>query len=222
MDYRNPGGPLSAVEQQNSHRKDKVKKLIEKFKNHPNKESFLQDFKQTKDINESSKKSQYLIADMNNTEIFELCETSSKQLCLDCNLYWEAGIVCCTCGRCVRVSRSDKGVDKNDVVSIPGQVIKKNKRGVRHGPPERQRIYCKAQEMLHEAGQNKHGERSSILARWHSDYKHRNSWTRIGWTEQDVMLFDRVVLENHSYVATKTERIRNSEHWILKLNQDGA
>ena len=47
VDYRNPGVPLSAVEQQNTHRKDKVKKLIEKFENHPNKESFLQDFKLT-------------------------------------------------------------------------------------------------------------------------------------------------------------------------------
>ena len=36
------------------------------------------------------------------------------------------------------------------------------------------------------------------------------------------MLFDRIALENHSYVATRAERIRNSEHWILKLNQDGA
>ena len=36
------------------------------------------------------------------------------------------------------------------------------------------------------------------------------------------MLFDRIAFENYSYVATKAERIRNSEHWILKLNQDGA
>ena len=34
--------------------------------------------------------------------------------------------------------------------------------------------------------------------------------------------FDRIALENHSYIATRAERIRNSEHWILKLNQDGA
>ena len=46
----------------------------------PNKESFIQDFKQTKEINEFSKESQDLIADMSNTEIFELCETSSKQI----------------------------------------------------------------------------------------------------------------------------------------------
>ena len=36
------------------------------------------------------------------------------------------------------------------------------------------------------------------------------------------MLFYRIALENHSHVATRAERIRNYEHWILKLNQDGA
>ena len=61
-----------------------------------------------------SKESKDLIADMNNTEIFELCETSSKQQCPDCNLYWEAGIVYCTCGRCLRISRSEKEVDKSN------------------------------------------------------------------------------------------------------------
>ena len=169
MDYRIPDVPLSVVEQQDIHRKDKVKKLFEKFENQPNRESFLQDFKQTKEINEFSKKSQDLIADMNNTEIFELCETSSKQQCTDCNFFWEAGIVCCTCGRCLRISRSEKEVDKSnkDVVSIPGYAIKKNdKRGARHGPSERQRMCYKAREMLHKAGQKKHGEHSSILARW--------------------------------------------------------
>ena len=36
------------------------------------------------------------------------------------------------------------------------------------------------------------------------------------------MLFDRIVLENHSHVATEAERIHNSTHWILTLNHDGA
>ena len=124
--------------------------LFEKFENHSNKESFLQDFKQTKEINKFSKESQDLIADMNNKGIFELCETSSKQQCLDCNFFWEVGIVYCTCGRCLRISRSEKEVDKsnNDVVSIPGNVIKKNnKRGARDGPSERQRMCHKAEEI---------------------------------------------------------------------------
>ena len=85
VDYRIPGVPLSAVEQQNTNRKDKVKLVIEEFENHPKKQSFIQDFKQTKEINEFSKESKDLIADMNKTEIFELYETSSKQQCLDCN-----------------------------------------------------------------------------------------------------------------------------------------
>ena len=38
--YRIPGIPLSAVEQQDTNRKDKVKNMIEKFESHPNKESF--------------------------------------------------------------------------------------------------------------------------------------------------------------------------------------
>ena len=88
------------------YKSQRSKRLIENIENHPNKESFLQDFKQPKEINKFSEKSQELIADMNNTEVFELCETSSKQQCTDCNLYLEAGTVYCTCGRCLRISQS--------------------------------------------------------------------------------------------------------------------
>ena len=37
-------------------------------------------------------KKQDFIADLNNTEIFEFCENSSKQQCLDCDAYWEIGV----------------------------------------------------------------------------------------------------------------------------------
>ena len=211
MDYKIPGVPLSAAQQQDTHCKDKVKKLIEKFENHPNKESFLQDFKQTREINEFSKKSQALIADVTNTEFFELFETSSKQQCPDCNLYWEVGIVCCICGRCFRRSQSDKEVDKsnNDFVSIPGYVIKKNNKcGARHGPSERQRMHYKAKEMLHKAGQKKHAEHSFILARWNNDWKYRDSVSRIGWTEQDFMPFDRIAL---GIIHTSQQELREFE-----------
>ena len=161
-----------------------------------------------REINEPSKKSQELIADMNKTEIFKLCETSSKQQCFDGNLYcWSRHcLLYVSCGRCLKISQSDKVVNRsnNDVVSIPGYVIKNNnKRGARHGPSERQRLYYKAQEMLHKAGQMEHGGHSSILARWHNDCEYRNSLSLIGWTEQDLMFCDRIALETHSYVATR-------------------
>ena len=111
----------------------KVKSLIEKFENHKHKESFIQDLSQTQKINTFSKKSQELIADLNNTEIFELCENSSKQQCPDCNLYWEKGIIHCSCGRTMKSTRNPTEFDQNnrDVASIPGHVIKKSSsRGV--------------------------------------------------------------------------------------------
>ena len=63
--------------------------------------------------------------------------------------------------------------------------------------------------MLHKARQKKHGSHSSILARWHNDNEYRKSLSQSGWTEEHIMLFDRIALENHSFVATRAERIRN-------------
>ena len=45
-----------------------------------------------------------------------------------------------------------------DVLSISGSVVKKNNsRGAKHGPSERQRMYCKAREMIQKARQPNHG-----------------------------------------------------------------
>ena len=83
-------------------------------------------------------------------------------------------------------------------------------------------MYNKAKEMAQKARQEKHGSHSSILARWKNDYEYRNSLSLVGWTEHHKLLFDRTALENHSYVATQAERIGNSKHWRLTLNQEGA
>ena len=90
-DHRIAGVPLSAVEPPNTIRENKAKRLIEKFENHKNKNSLIQDLRQTDKVNKFSQESQDLIADMNNTEIFELCENSSTQQCPDCNAYWKNG-----------------------------------------------------------------------------------------------------------------------------------
>ena len=99
VDYRIYGVPLSAVEQQNTTRENKAKKLKEKFESHPHKESLLEDLSQTQKINKFIEKWKDLLADMNNTEIFERCENYSKQQCTDCNSYWEIDIVYCSCAR---------------------------------------------------------------------------------------------------------------------------
>ena len=47
VDHRISGVPLSAVEQQDTTRENKAQKLIEKFENHKNKDSLIQDLSQT-------------------------------------------------------------------------------------------------------------------------------------------------------------------------------
>ena len=219
--YRISGVPLSAVEQQNATRENKVKKLIEKFENHQHKESFLQDLSQTQKINKFSKESQDLLADMNNTEIFELCENSSKQQCTECNTYWEIGKIYCSCGRHLKSSQRPREFDQNnrDVTSIPGYVINKNRsRGGKHGASERQKMYYHAKQMLKKAGQKKHGNHPTISSRWYASETYRTSLSLIGWKEKDIMLYDRFGLEKHIYSATSAERIQNSKHCILTLN----
>ena len=88
VDHRIAGVPLSAVEPLNTMHYNNVKRSIEKFENHK-KNGLNQNLRQTDKINKFSQESQDLIADMNNIEIFELCENYSKQQCPDCNAYWE-------------------------------------------------------------------------------------------------------------------------------------
>ena len=206
--YRISGVPLSAVEQQNTTRGNKVKRLIEKFVNHKQRKSFIQD----------------LIADLNNTEIFEVCENSSKQQYLDCNACWAIGKIYCSCGRNLKSSRSPTELDQNNrgVTSIPGYVLKKNSsRGAKHGPSERQRMYYQAKQMLMKARQQKHGRYPTILSRWFASESYRNSLSDIGWREKHIMLYDRIAVEKHIYVATRAERIQNSKHSILTINAEG-
>ena len=209
VDHRITGVPLPAVEPQNTIRENKVKRLIEKFENHKHKESFIQD----------------LIADLNNIVIFELCKNSSKQQCLDCNAHWEIGLIKCSCGRNMMSTRSPTEFDQNnrDVTSIPGYVIKKNSsRGVKHGPSEKQKMYYKARQMLKKDRHGKHGRHPTILSRVYADEEHRKSLPAIGRKEHHIMLYDRIAVEKHIYVATRAERTQNSKHWILTINAEGG
>ena len=111
-----------------------------------------------------SEQSKDLIADMDNTEIFELCEKSSKQQCPECNNSWETGIIYCSCGRNMKSSQRPTEFEQNnfDVTSIPGYVIKKNSsRGAKT------RTFCTTKNVLpvKKAREKKHGRYPTILAR---------------------------------------------------------
>ena len=108
VDYRIPGISLSTVQEQDEQRQYTVAKLIEKFESHKYKEQFLQDMSQTQKINRFSAASRTLLKDVNQTEIFELCENTKKLQCPDCNSFTEVGIIYCGCGRNLKYNRRPK------------------------------------------------------------------------------------------------------------------
>ena len=108
-----------------------------------------------------------------------------------------------------------------DVLSIPGYVIKKNPtHGARHGPCMWQCMHCKAHDILRKARLHKSGGYKTFLDRWNNDDKYRKSLSDIRWTEEQIVQYDVIALEDHSYVARKQERGRNEKSWKLSLNAE--
>ena len=64
------------------------------------------DIEQNNVYNPFSDDSKAMIREMGNVELFELCETIPKAQCSECLLYWNQGIVYCTCGQLLRESES--------------------------------------------------------------------------------------------------------------------
>ena len=94
---------------------------------------------QSNAYNPFSEKSKKMIQDMGNVELFELCETIPKVQGKECLLYWNQGIVYCTCGHLLRENQSSRGILrwKLDIFSIPNYVIKKERpHGNRHRKTE--------------------------------------------------------------------------------------
>ena len=60
-DFRIPGIPHSTVEQVETNGKETVRRLTEKFENHPNRNCMLKDFEKSEEINHLSQESKDLI-----------------------------------------------------------------------------------------------------------------------------------------------------------------
>ena len=89
-----------------------------------------------------------MIREMGNGELIELCETTPKVQCSECLLYWNQGLIHCTCGHLFKESESSQHFHQRrlDALSIPHYIIKKVRpRGARHGKTEAQREHFVAQ-----------------------------------------------------------------------------
>ena len=120
--FRIPGLPHSVVKQADNYR---VRELVKKIENHPDRRALQQDLQQNKAYNPFSAKSKRMIQDVGNAELFELFETDSKTQCKACLSYWCEGIVFCACGHLFKETVANRlfSVYTLDLLSIPEYII---------------------------------------------------------------------------------------------------
>ena len=138
IDFRVPGlSPAVAKEAEHI----RVQELVQRIESHPHREALQADLQQNNVYDPFSEKSKKMIRELGNVELFELCETISKVHCSHCLIYWNQGIVYCTCGQFLVDSESKRKYNKLrlDALSFPNYVIKKGRsHGARHGKTEEQ------------------------------------------------------------------------------------
>ena len=105
IDFRVSGLPHAVVKQAENFR---VRELVKKIESHPHRQALQADLQQSNAYNPFSEKSKKMIRDMGIVELFELCETILKLHCSECLLYWNQGIVYCTCGHLLVESESSR------------------------------------------------------------------------------------------------------------------
>ena len=109
IDFKVPGLSHAVVTEAEHFR---AQELVKKIENHPHRAALHADLQQNNVYNPFSKNSKAMISELGNVELFELCETFPKIQCSHCLLYWNQGIVYCTCGQCLVDSESRRKFNK--------------------------------------------------------------------------------------------------------------
>ena len=168
-----------------------------------------------------------MIRELGNVELFELCETTPKVQYSHCLLYWNQGIIYCTCGQFLVESESRRKSKKIrlDALSIPHNVIKKGRgHGARHVKTEEQKKYFiafNAWKRCRKRVDAQEEHYKGIHDRFLRDQVYRKSQLKIGWNEQKCIEMDKLAQEDHTYRLSKEEFKRYQGQWYLTLNKSG-
>ena len=124
IDFRVPGLSHAVVKEAENFR---VRELVKKIESHPHREALQADKQQNNIYNPFSNNSKAMIREMDNVELFELCETIPKVQCSQCLLCWIQGVIYCICGQFLVESETRRKFNKLrlDALSIPHYLIKK-------------------------------------------------------------------------------------------------
>ena len=222
IDFRVPGLSHAVVKEAEYLR---VQELVKEIESHPHREALQADLQQNDVCNPFSNNSKAMICELGNVELFELCETIPKVQCSHCLLYWNEGIVYCTCGQFLVDSESRRKVHKLrlDAVSIPNYVMKKGRsHGARHAKTKEQKEYHVALNAWKRRCKKidfQGGHFTGIHDRFLRDQVFRESQLAIGLTEQKCKEMDELAKEDHTYHLTEQRRYQGQRY--LTLNKSG-
>ena len=188
IDSEVSGLPHAVVKQAENFR---IRELVKKIESHPHREALQADLQQNNVHNPFGGDAKAMIREMGNVELFEFCETIPNVQCSECLLYWNLGIVYCSCGQFLVESESRRNFHRwrLDALAIPHNVIRMGSlRGARHGKIEAQkRAFCGPQraEEMHQNNFWKNSRsfptRSSISWIATQNWLDRAEVHRVGW-----------------------------------------
>ena len=168
----------------------RVQELVKKIENLPHRETLQADLQQNNIYNPFSENSKEMIRELGNVEFFEFFKTTPNAQCSQCLLYWNQGIVYCTCGQCLIDSENRRKFNKLrlDALSIPDYMIKKGAtHGARHGKTEVQIEYHLAWNAWKRCCKkvDSQGEHfTGIHDRFLRNPVYRESQLAIGWSQE--------------------------------------
>ena len=182
----------------------RVRELVKKIESHPHRQDLQADLQQSNAYSPLSEKSKKMIRDMGNVELFKLCGTTLEVQCSECLLYWNQGIVHCTCGHLLR-EKSSRRIHRwqLDILSIPNYVIKKGRpHGNRHGKTEEQRQHFIAHNLRKKCIKKNF---EGIHDRFQKVSRFRDSQLRIDRTEKVCNQMDKDAQKDFTYRMSSDE-----------------
>ena len=219
VDFQIPGLPHSVVKHAESSR---VREMIQKIEKHPDRHALQQNPRQNQAYNPFSPESEKMIQEVGNIKLFELLETDTKTQCKKCLLYWNSGIMYCTCGHLLRETVANRGFIEHtmDLLSVPEYVIKKGRpHGHRYGKKPGDEAYFSANQLKKKCKKRDFPE---IHDRFIRD---ETFCSRMIENHRDEDLCRRWVAladEDHTHHLAAQEYLHFKSKWWLHSNKQGS
>ena len=139
--------------------------------------------------------------------------------CSECFLYWNQGIVYCTCGHLLRENQSSRGILRWTLIFSPNYFIKKERpHGNRHRKTEEQ-IKHLFDHILRKGCIKKGFD--GIHDRFQNDSTFGDSQLSIDRTEEVCVQIDKGAQKDFTYRMSQDEYFRYKKNWWISLNTSG-